>query len=339
MSITRNEFILALNQLANERGISIEEIIKSIEIAVLAAFKKEYPQVFSSEVSVKIDRETGEMRILKRDKDITPPGFGRIGVQTAKQVILQKLKEVEKSQIINYYQSQIGSLIRGRIISIEPRFIRVDIGKTQAFLPKEEQIKNEMYQLNQTLTFVLKKIEKDKNNNSKIILSRNDAQLLIQLLKKEVPEIVSGAIEIKKVVREAGERAKIAVFSNFPSIDPIGACVGQKGMRIRTVISELGGQEKIDVIQWNEDPKIFLLAAISPAKAEKVEIDVKNKKAKLYFNEEQTPLAIGKSGVNVNLASKLTGYFIDIVQIKPKEGKKEKKQQNIQEQNQATSHQ
>lgn len=336
MNITRNEFILALNQLANERGISIEEIIKSIEIAVLAAYKKEYPSNFSDDIIAKIDRESGEVRILKKDKDITPPGFGRIGVQTAKQVILQKLKEVEKSQIVNFYQSQIGSLIKGRIIYIESRLIRVDIGKTQAIFPKEEQIKNEIYQLNQTLTFLLKKIEKDKYNNSKIILSRNDPKLLIELLKKEVPEIGSGAIEIKNAVREAGERAKIAVYSNFPSIDPIGACVGQKGMRIQTVINELGGQEKIDIIQWNYDPKIFLLAAISPAKAERVEIDEKNKKAKLYLNEGQTPLAIGKGGVNVNLASKLTGYFIDIVQVETKEEKKEK--QNTQEQNQETSH-
>lgn len=336
MSLTKNEFILALNQLANERGIPIEEIIKSIEIAVLAAYKKEYSSNFSDEISVKIDRESGEIRILQKDKDITPPGFGRIGVQTAKQVILQKLREVEKSQIVNFYQSQIGSLIKGRIIYIESRLIRVDIGKTQAIFPKEEQIKNETYQLNQTLTFLLKKIESDNHSNSRIILSRSDPKLLIELLKKEVPEISSGTIEIKKVVREAGERSKIAVSSNFPSIDPIGACVGQKGMRIQAVTNELGGQEKIDVIQWNDDPKIFLLAAISPAKAEKVEIDEKNKKAKLYLSEEQTPLAIGKGGVNVNLASKLTGYFIDIVQVKTKEEKKEK--QNTLEQNQETSH-
>jgi N utilization substance protein A len=327
MVVTKNEFILALNQLSNERGIPPEEIIHSIEAAVLAAYRKEYPQNFDKDVVAKIDQKSGETRIYKNNIDITPPGFGRIGAQTAKQVIIQKLREAEKKQIANLYQSMVGGIIRGRIIRYDGKNVFFDIGKAEAVMPKEEQIKNEKYQLNQNLTLYLKKIESDKFGNSRIIVSRSDPNFLIELLKKEIPEVANKTVEIVGVAREPGERAKVAVTSKQKGVDPVGACVGQKGIRIQTITDQLGGQEKIDVIQWHEDNRIFITNALSPAKVERVELDEKQKKAKVYLTESQAALAIGKAGVNVNLASKLTGYTIDLIQLR------EEKKDNIQTNN------
>jgi len=327
MSIVKSEFALALNQVATERGIPVDEVLKSIEVAVLAAYRKEYPKEDVSKLKAIINPQTGEVKILKEEKDVTPPGFGRIAAQTAKQVIIQKIREAEKKTIISQYFSQVGELIRGRIIRIDGRGnVFVDIGKTDAILPKEEQIPNEKYTINQSLVFLLKEIITDKLNNSKIILSRTNPLLITNLFKREVPEVTNNTVKIMKVVRAPGERAKVAVYTEQKGVDPVGACVGQKGIRIQTITEELGGQERIDIIQWNKDLKIFLISALSPAKVNKVEIDEKTKKAKVYVAEDQAPLAIGKGGVNVNLASQLTNFEIDIIQEKnqtssPKEEK------------------
>jgi N utilization substance protein A len=278
MAIIKSEFSLALNQVATERGISPNEVITSIEQAVMAAFKKEYPEKFDEKLTVKVNKDNGEVHIIKEGKDITPPGFGRIAAQTAKQVILQNIREAEKKTIVSQYQSQIGTVLRGRIIRFDNINIYLDIGRTEALLPKEEQIRNEKYQLNNNLIVYLKQIANDKFGNPRIIVSRTHPKLIEELFKKEVPEIASGAVEIKKVVREPGERAKIAVFNNQSAVDPVGACVGQKGIRVQTVTDELGGLEKIDIIQWNKDEKTFLTAALSPAKITEVTIDEKIKK-------------------------------------------------------------
>lgn len=321
MAIIKSEFSLALNQVASERGISPDEVISSIEMAVLAAYKKEYPtttETTEEDIKVKVNKDTGETRIFKDKKDITPPGFGRIAAQTAKQVILQKIREAEKKTVISQYQSQIGTVVKGRVIRFDGYNVYLDIGKTEAVLPREEQIKNEQYQLNDSFLLYLTEIGLDKFSNSRIIVSRTNPALIEQLFKREVPEIANGTVEIKKVVREPGERAKIAVFSAQGGVDPVGACVGQKGVRVQTVTDELGGQEKIDIVQWNEEKKIFLIASLSPAKIAGVEIDEKKKNAKVSVEEDQAPLAIGKGGINVNLASKLTDLTIDIVQVNKK---------------------
>lgn len=322
MTIVKTEFALALNQVATERGISPDEVIKSIETAILAAYKKDYPDKFDEKIEAKVNKETGETKILKDGKNITPSGFGRIAAQTAKQVIIQKIREAEKKTVVTYYQSQIGTVVRGRIIRYDGFNAYLDIGKIEAVLPREEQIKNEQYAVNESLLVYIKKITDDKFGNPRIIISRADPKLVAELFKKEVPEIGNGTVQIKKVVREPGNRAKIAVCSTQSGVDPVGACVGQKGIRVQTVTNELGGQEKIDIIQWNEDDKLFIIAALSPAKISKIEIDKKTKKAKVIVDESQAPLAIGKSGINVNLASKLTEYEIDIVQIPPSPSKK-----------------
>lgn len=324
MGIVKSEFALALNQVATERGISPQDVLTSIEAAILAAFKKEHPDMYvEEETTVEVSKDTGETRVLQNNEDITPPGFGRIAAQTARQVILQKIREAEKKTIISQYMNMIGTVIRGRIIRYDHNNVHVDIGKTEGLLPREEQSRNESYQINTSLLFYIKEIVEDKFGHSRIILSRADANLLSELFKREVPEITSGTVEVKKVVREPGERAKIAVYSSQGGVDPVGACVGQKGVRVQTVTDELGGQEKIDIIQWNKDSKIFLTSALSPAKITSVELDEKAKRAVVTVDETQAPLAIGKNGVNVNLASRLTGYDIDIVQVSSESDKKQ----------------
>jgi len=319
MTIIKTEFALALNQVATERGISPDDVIASIEAAVVAAYKREYPQSIDDEITTKINKDSGEAKILKDDKDITPPGFGRIAAQTAKQVILQKIREIEKKTVASHYKSQIGTILKGRVIRYDGYNAYLDIGKAEALLPKEEQIRNEHYQVNDSLIVYLKEIADDKFGNPRIIVSRSNSRLIEELFKREVPEVANNTVEIKKVVRAPGERAKIAVFSSQGGVDPVGACVGQKGVRVQTVTDELGGTEKIDIIQWNQDKKLFLAAALSPAKITQVEIDETTKRAKVTVDKKEAPLAIGKGGINVNLASQLAGFEIDIVQTKSKE--------------------
>lgn len=332
MSIVKSEFALALNQVATERGISPDDVIGSIEAAILAAYRKEMqtPEDVEESIVVKVNKNTGEAKLLKDNADITPPGFGRIAAQTAKQVILQKIREVEKKTVISHYKSQLGTTTQGRVIRYDGYNAYVDIGRVEAIMPKEEQIKNEKYTVNTNLVFFIKNIGEDKFGNSAIIVSRTDPQLLSELFKKEVPEIANGTVEIKKVVREPGERAKIAVFSSQGGVDPVGACVGQKGVRVQTVTNELGGEEKIDIIQWNKDEKLFLISALSPAKIIDVEIEPAKEgkpKAKVTVDETQAPLAIGKNGVNVNLASALTEHEIDIVQVAAPQEEKQPEEQ------------
>ncbi len=316
MTIVKTEFTLALNQVATERGISVDDVLNSIQEAVIAAYKKEYPAKIEAAITATVSDSTGQTRIFEDGKDITPPGFGRIAAQMAKQVILQKIREAEKKTVIIHYRSQIGTLVRGRIIRYDGHNAYVDIGKTEGLLPQEEQCKNEEYALNTQFIFYIKEINEDKFANTRIIISRSDPKLIEELFKREVPEIANGTVEIKKVVRQPGERSKVAVFSAQGGVDPVGACVGQKGIRVQTVTDELGGQEKIDIIQWNQDEKVFLVSALSPAKITKVEIDKDRRIATVTVDEKQAPLAIGKGGVNVNLASRLTDFTIDIAQIK-----------------------
>ena len=316
MTVVKSEFLLALNQVAAERNIPAEDVISSIEQALVAAYKKEYPEVETNEnISAKINRQSGEAHLFEDEKDITPPGFGRIAAQTAKQVILQKIREVEKRTVVQHFQSHIGNCIKGRVIRFDGYNAYFDIGKAEAVLPKEDQIKNEEYSVNMSYTIYIKEIGNDKYGNPRIVVSRSDVRLIEELFKREVPEIANGSVIIKKTVREPGERAKIAVATGHGAVDPVGACVGQRGVRVQTVTDECGGKEKIDIILWNDDIKLFIMSALSPAKVSSIEIDEKTKHAKVTVEESQAPLAIGKGGVNVNLASRLAGYTIDIIQV------------------------
>lgn len=310
-AIQRSEFALALNQVANERGIDPSIVLETVQNAILAAFRKDHPDIVIEEYTATLDPNSGEAKIFHDKEDVTPPGFGRIAAQTAKQVILQKIREKEKEAIITDYRVRIGTIVNGMVLRFAGPNIIVDIGKAEGVMPLSEQIGSEKYFLNQRMAVYLKEIHVGPKGEE-VLVSRADNGLLEGLLKREVPEVAQGSVEIKAIEREPGNRAKIAVYSNQAGIDPVGSCVGQKGVRVQSVIAEFNGLEKIDIIQWQEGAKDYVMQALSPAKNIKVEIDEKEKTARVTVPQEELSLAIGKDGQNVRLASKLTGYRIEI---------------------------
>jgi len=307
----RSEFSLALNQVATERGIDPLVVVDTIKAAILAAYRKDYGVAELETLEVELNPDTGEAKISKDGKDITPPGFGRIAAQTAKQVILQRIREAEKQADLSDFQTKVGSIVSGMVLRFDGPNVVIDIGRTQAVMPPQEQTPNERYHLNQRLTFYIEGIRETGRGNE-IIVSRAHKGLVEGLFKREVPEVSQGSVELRVVAREAGGRTKIAVFSNQSGVDPVGSCVGQKGVRVQAVIGELGGNEKVDIIQWSEDIKSFITAALAPAKDLEVTLNEKKKAADVLIPEDQMSLAIGRDGQNVRLAAKLTGWKIDI---------------------------
>jgi transcription termination/antitermination protein NusA len=326
-AIQRSEFLLALNQVANERGVEVEVVLDTVKNAILAAYKKDHPDAELEEYSTTLDKNTGEATILHKEKDVTPPGFGRIAAQTARQVILQKIREKEKEAIIADYKLRVGTIVNGMILRFAGPNIIVDVGKTEALMPIPEQIPNEKYHLNQRLAVYISEIRPGLKGDE-IIVSRSSNGLLEGLFKREIPEVAKGSVIIKNIAREPGARCKVAVFSNQQGIDPVGSCVGQRGVRVQAIIQELGGIEKIDIIQWQENSKDYIAQALSPAKQVRVELDKKEEKlARVFVPTEELSLAIGRDGQNVRLASKLTEYRIEIEEDETlkKEEKVEKK--------------
>ena len=346
MSMT-SEFITAINQISAERGIDKEEIFQALEEAILVAYKKEK---FGLDVpeeekqpnwSVELNRETGEFKLIaskevvKKAKDVEKEislseaemispnvevgdiiqiempseDFGRIAAQTAKQVILQKIRESEKEAIISEYSDKVGEIFTALMQRMQRGEVIFEIGKATATMPQEEQISNEFYRLGERYKVLLKVIV-----DSQMIVSRADSDFLVGLFKLEVPEIESGVLEVKAVAREAGSRSKMAVTSHQDGVDPIGSCVGQRGIRIANVMNELG-EEKIDIIEWDEDPEKFIANSLSPAKIDDVKVEEDT--ATVTVPNDQLSLAIGREGQNVRLAWKLTGYKIDIVPADP----------------------
>lgn len=332
----RTEFASALNQICAERGIEPETVINTIQDAVLAAYKRDFGLEDDFEYEAEINPETGATRLFswqegkkkKTRKDITPPGFGRIAAQVAKQVLLQKIREAEKSAVLEEYAKRVGTLVNGMILRFNGRNIIVDIGKAEAVMLPVEQVRAEEYKLGQRLTFYIEGI-KDLERGQQIVVSRAHKGLIEGLFRREVPEVASGAVQIKEIAREPGSRLKIAVMSTQVGVDPVGSCVGQKGVRVQAVIDELEG-EKIDIIQYSGDPVKFITAALSPAEGVSVKIDEEKKTAVVSAPDDQLSLAIGKEGQNVRLAARLTGYKIDIremvkkAETKPKTTKKKK---------------
>jgi N utilization substance protein A len=338
-----SEFISAINQIAAERGIEKEEIFTALEDAILVAYKKEKfseeerEEDIGSNLTVELDRETGEFKLIAtkevvektKDEDmeisieeaemisqsvevgdsiqieIPTEEFGRIAAQTAKQVILQKIRESEKEAVISEYSDKVGEVFTALMQRMQRGQVVFEIGKATAYMPPEEQIPNEFYRLGDRYKVLLKDIVE-----SQMIVSRSDPDFLIELFKLEVPEIESGVLEVKAIAREEGSRSKMAVNSTQEGVDPIGSCVGQRGIRIANVMNELG-EEKIDIIEWDEDPEVFVAKALSPAKIEDVKIE--DETATVTVDDDQLSLAIGRDGQNVRLAWKLTGYKIDIV--------------------------
>ncbi|NMB57188.1 transcription termination/antitermination protein NusA [Candidatus Beckwithbacteria bacterium] len=328
----RTEFASALAQICSERGLETKVVLATIESAILAAYRKDYGLDEGFLYDVKVDPNDGSAKIYKypriseaktiegaqpgvdydekKQEEVTPPGFGRIASQTAKQVILQKIREAEKEAIVSEYQDRVGSLVSGMILRRDGKFIIVDIGRGQAVMPPEEQVYGENYSLNKRFTFYIKDI-RETTKGKQIIVSRSSGDFIKELFKREVPEVSSGAVAIKNVAREAGGRTKIAVMSTQSGVDPVGSCVGQKGVRVQTVIDEING-EKVDIIQYSDDPVKFLKASLSPAENLEIQINEKDKAAVVIVPEDQLSLAIGREGQNVRLAAKLTGYKIDI---------------------------
>jgi N utilization substance protein A len=325
----RSEFSLALNQVATERGLDPKIVLETIQAAILAAYRKDYGTDEVDTLTATVDPDTGEAKIVKEGKDVTPPGFGRIAAQTAKQVILQRIREEEKQAVLTDYQTKIGLIVPGMVLRFDGPNIIVDIGRTQAVMPVSEQNPGERYHLNGRLTFYIEGIRETPRGNE-IIVSRSHKGLVEGLFHREVPEVAQGAVELRTVVREAGGRTKIAVFSKQSGVDPVGSCVGQKGVRVTAVINELGGNEKVDIIQWSDRPKEFIMAALAPAKDIDVALNEETKEATVTVPEDQLSLAIGRDGQNVRLAAKLTGWKIDI-QGKPVVGKEEVKTESPKE--------
>lgn len=309
--LQRSEFALALNQIASERGVDPSVVLETIKGAILAAYRKDNPDILDEEYSVNLNQNTGETKILHNGEDVTPPGFGRIAAQTAKQVLLQKIREKEKDAIFGEYSKRVGSVVNGMILRFQGSNIIFDIGKAEAMMPSTQRIPNESYFLNKKIPVYIVEIDETKKERE-IIVSRNHPGLLEGLFKREVPEVASGSVVIKKTVREPGSRAKVAVHSDQQGVDPVGSCVGQKGVRIQAIIEALDGLEKIDVVQWSNDPTKFITNALSPAKNLKVEVNDKERIAKVIAPQEELKLVIGKEGQNVKLASRLTEYNIEV---------------------------
>jgi N utilization substance protein A len=368
----QKQFLSAMAQIAEEKGISQEQIIETLEMAIAAAYKRDYGKK-GQNIKVKFDAKTGEIQVFqiflvvdesmlreeteeealkpdseesgsgdegedkkikfnpykhmmaeeaKKIKKSVKPGeevqvkleahaeYGRIAAQTAKQVIVQRLREAEREMIFNEYKDKEGEVVSAIVQRIEGRNIFLDIGKTTGILFSEEQIPGEKFFISQRLRMYILKVEKSPKG-ANIVLSRAYPKLVSRLFAIEVPEISAGVVQIKSIAREPGSRTKIAVYTEEEGVDPVGSCVGQKGSRVQTVINELGG-EKIDIIEWNEDTEKYIANSLSPAKILDVEIDKKKRIALAIVPEDQLSLAIGQRGQNVRLAAKLTGWKIDV---------------------------
>ena len=340
-AIDNKELVLALEELEKEKGIEKEYVLESIETALVTAYKRNFDSL--ENVKVDIDHNTGATHIysvkeivekptnpaleisleeaLKINKqlkigdlveiEIVPKDFGRIAAQTAKQVIIQKLREAEREITYNEFNDRKGEIVSGIIQKADSNIVVMDLGKLEGVMPIKEQIPTEKYHVNQKIKGVVLDVEKGQKGAPQVIVSRSHPDFVRKLLEFEIPEIYEGVIEIKSVSRDPGYRSKVAVYSPDPNIDPVGSCVGQKGVRIQNVINELNG-EKIDVIEWNEDPSIYIAAALLPAQILAVDIKEEEKFAQVIVPDDQLSLAIGKSGQNARLAAKLTNWKIDI---------------------------
>ncbi len=342
MDLDIKQLALAVKTIAEEKDLPEDVVQEIVEQALAAAFRRDYGDreqevrvtmnlnngevdaYVSKEVVDEVDDEhmqisLSQAQVMKKNAKVGDiievhqkvESFGRVAAQTAKQVILQRLREAEREIIMEEYEDKIGTIVNGIVARVEGNIVRVDLGKAQGIMPRSEQIQSERYYPGQRLKIYLKDVERGFRG-PQLVVSRGNPQFIELLFKAEVPEMENGAVEIKSIAREGGVRSKIAVASSVPGVDPVGTFVGGHGTRVNAVISEVGEQEKIDIVVWSDDPIAYISNALSPTKVTKVVLDEKNKKAKVIVPEDQLSIAIGKSGQNVRLASKLTGYEIDI---------------------------
>ena len=340
--IDTTELIMAMDELEKTNGIKKEFLMESIESALVIAYKKNFDSN-DENVKVVIDKDDGQMHVYQQkdvveevtdDKkeislddaqkinssykvgdivnfELMPKEFGRIAAQTARQVITQKLREASRDVIFKEFADKKGEIITGLVQKADGGAVILDLGRIEGIMPKKEQIPTEQYHVNDKIRTCIISVEKGVKGSTQIILSRASTEFVRKLFEIEIPEIYEGVIEIKSISRDAGSRSKVAVYSPNPNIDPVGSCVGQKGIRIQNIINELNG-EKIDVIEWNEDPSIYISAALLPAKVLAVDIKEDEKFAQVIVPDDQLSLAIGKGGQNAKLAAKLTNWKIDI---------------------------
>lgn len=334
------EFMQAFEQLGREKGIAAEVLFEAIEAALISAYKRNFSS--AQNVRVSLDRETGEIHVYARkavveepqdprleisleearevdpryeledvvELEVTPKNFGRIAAQTAKQVVVQRIREAERGIIYEEFSNRESDILTGIVQRIEAKNVFIDLGKAEAILSPSEQIPGEMYRHGDRLKTYIIEVKKT-TKGPQILVSRTHPGLLKRLFELEVPEIHDGVVEIKSVAREPGLRSKISVHSRDEDVDPVGACVGHKGMRVQTIVNELKG-EKIDIVKWNVDPAKYIANALSPAKVVTVEVNELEKTSRVVVPDYQLSLAIGKEGQNARLAAKLTGWKIDI---------------------------
>ena len=336
-----SEFMLALTQLCNEKNIAKEVVLQAIEQALVSAYRRNFGPV--QNIVARVDTETGEAHIFTQKKvvaevsdqqkeisltdaypykadaqidetvelETTPQNFGRIAAQTAKQVVTQRLREAEREVIYHEYTDRANDIVTGTIQRIDPsKGVIIDLNKAEGLLPPSEQIQGETYHPGQRLKVYVLEVQRS-SKGPQVTVSRAHKYLVRRLFELEVPEIYTGTVEIKSIAREPGSRTKVAVAAKQEGVDPVGSCVGQRGVRIQNVLNELGN-EKIDVIQWSADPVRYVANALSPAQVLQVEIDEDERTATVIVDDKQLSLAIGKEGQNARLAAKLTGLRIDI---------------------------
>ncbi len=341
--------------IAEEKGLPKDAVLNVIEQAIAAAWRKDNGDremnvravlnTKTGEADVYVARETIEDGLAYNPSTEIPlaeagknaklgdiveekfkvTSFGRVAAQTAKQVVVQRLREAENDAVLSAFEDKIGTVVTGTVSRVEPKLVRIDLGRANGIMPRSEQIDGEFYTVGSRIKVYIKNIERN-DRGAQLILSRGSAEFVECLFRQEVPEIENGTVEIRGIAREAGRRTKIAVMSTVPGVDPVGTFVGGRGIRVQAVMNEIGDKEKIDIVNWSDNASEYIREALSPAEAIKVEID--GKKAKVYVAEDQQSIAIGKQGQNVRLASKLTGYDIDIILQKstPK-----KKKQNVED--------
>ncbi len=338
------QLTLAVRTIAEEKNLPEETVLAVIEQAIAAAWRRdngERDQEVRSELNVNdgtavvyvarevveevgsdaVEISLGDAKKIKKDAVLGDTieekhevkSFGRVAAQTAKQVVLQRLREAEREVVLEEYEDKIGTVVNGTVQRVEPRVVRVELGKASGIIPQSEQIQGEFYNVGSRIKVFIKDIERD-NRGPQLILSRANEEFVEYLFRQEVPELEAGAVEIKTIAREAGRRTKLAVTSNVPGVDPVGTFVGGHGTRVQAVMNEIGDQEKIDIITFDEDIEQFIKNALSPAEVNKVVIREADKRATVYVNEDQQSIAIGRAGQNVRLASRLTGYELDIEQ-------------------------
>jgi len=305
-----NELLGILEQLERDKGIKKEILIEAVEAAVSSAAKKLWTVDKDEEIRTVLDIKTGKITSYAGDEEIRSSEFGRIAAQTAKQVVIQKIREAEKDVVFVEYSERIGEIVSGAVYRFERGSIIVDLGKTEAYIPKKEQSNKEEFRQSDRIRAYVLDVRRE-NRGPQILLSRAHPNFVKRLFQLEVPEIFEGIVEIKAIARDVGERTKIAVFSKDEKVDCVGACVGMRGSRVKNIVSELQG-EKIDIVRFSSDIKEYIQAALSPAEISQIQLDYDEKKANIIVADDQLSLAIGRHGQNVRLASQLVEWELNL---------------------------